>query len=149
MNIDGILIAASTPERARLLIEQLASAGWSGISVFDPMRADALTFVRGLNPTVVVLELGDPNRLTREQVFRLARERCWPIVAFVDQADADTLDAAMSAGVASYVVRGMWPGRVQPVVETAIARHRQMEHLRRERDDAVNAFAAFYRPVGT
>jgi hypothetical protein len=27
MNIDGILIAASTPERARLLIEQLASAG--------------------------------------------------------------------------------------------------------------------------
>jgi hypothetical protein len=27
-------------------------------------------------------------------------------------------------------------------------RHRQMERLRRERDDAVNAFAAVYRPVG-
>jgi len=34
------------------------------------------------------------------------------------------------------------------VVETAIARFRQMEILRRERDEAVNAFAAFFRPVG-
>jgi response regulator NasT len=113
------------------------------------VRADALSCLRTLNPTVVVLELGVPDRVTREALFRLAREGRAPVVAFVDQADAATLDAAMAAGVASYVVRGLWPGRVQPVVETAIARHRQMERLRRERDDAVNAFAAVYRPVGT
>jgi response regulator NasT len=76
------------------------------------MRADALDYLRGHHPTVVVLELGDTSRATREQVFRLARDGRWPIVAFVDQADAATLDAALAAGIASYVVRGLWPGRV-------------------------------------
>jgi response regulator NasT len=148
MNIDGILIAASAPERARLLVEQLAAAGWTGISSFDPARPDVLAHVRSLRPAAVVLELGEPSWAAREQAFRIARDGRWPVVCFVDQADADAIDAAMTAGIASYVVRGLWPGRVQPVVETAIARHRHMELLRRERDDAVNAFSAFFRPVG-
>lgn len=148
MNIDGILIAASAPELAALLTEELNDAGWTGVAGFDPWRGDALAVVRALDPELVVVDLGTPTRAQREQVFRIAREGRWPVVAFVDQTDAAIIGAAVEAGVASYVVRGLGPNRIQPIVETPIARFGAMQRLRRERDEAVNAFDAFYCPVG-
>lgn len=147
-SIDGILIAASTPARETLLTAEFGNAGWTGVTGFDVWRSDAATCVRQVAPEVVVLELGNPTRAQREHVFRLARESRTPIVAFVDTADSASIGAAVQAGVASWVVRGLEPNRVQPVVETALARFREMERLRRERDEAVSAFDAFYCPVG-
>ena len=58
------------------------------------------------------------------------------------------VEAAMAAGVAGYVVSGLEPGRLRNVVQTAISRFREMERLRRERDEAVSAFDAVWCPVG-
>jgi len=45
---------------------------------------------------------------------------------------------AIAAGVTAYVVAGLAPDRVKPVLEVALARFQHEEHLRRELADARN-----------
>ncbi len=40
---------------------------------------------------------------------------------FVDQSDGETIQQAIEAGVASYVVDGLRKERVRPIVETTIS----------------------------
>ncbi len=148
MMIDGILFSASSPDRTRLLLEDMKACGWTELSRLDLNRNDVLTQVRDADPTVVVIDLGVPDRTARDNAFRVARTGRWPVVIFTDQSDDDATEAAMAAGVAGYVVSGLEPGRLRNVVQTAISRFREMERLRRERDEAVSAFDAVWCPVG-
>jgi response regulator NasT len=148
MKIHGILFAASSPDRTRVLLEELTACGWTDVRRFDLSRGDALAHVRATDPMAVVLDLGVPDRILRDQAFRLARTGRWPVVIFTDHSDDEMTEAAMTAGVAGYVVNGLAPGRVCNVVQTAVSRFRQMERLRRERDEAVSAFDAVWCPVG-
>lgn len=148
MMIDRILFSAATSDRARLLLEEMLSCGWTDLSRFDLARNDALTQVRAVDPTVVVIDLGIPDRAARDNAFRIARTGRWPVVIFTDLSDDDATEAAIAAGVAGYVVDGLEAGRLRYVVQTAVTRFRQMDRLRRERDEAVSAFDAVCCPVG-
>ena len=59
-----------------------------------------------------------------------------PIVLFTDDADTTHVPDAIAAGVTAYVVAGLAPARVRPVLEVAMARFRHEESLRRELADA-------------
>lgn len=146
MMIDRILFSAATSDRAHLLLDAMTACCWTGLSQFDLTRSDALSQVRADDPTVVVIDLGIPDRAVRDNAFRIARTGRWPVVIFTDLSDDDTTDAAITAGVAAYVVNGLEPGRLRDVVQTAVTRFRQMERLRRERDEAVSAFNADVMP---
>jgi response regulator NasT len=51
---------------------------------------------------------------------------------FVDESDDESTRAAIEAGVAAYVVKGAGPERVKPLLQVAIARFREFQHLRAE-----------------
>jgi response regulator NasT len=48
---------------------------------------------------------------------------------------------AFKAGVSAYVVDGLTPGRLAPVIDVAIARFEEHQDLKRERDEATQALA--------
>lgn len=52
-----------------------------------------------------------------------------PLAIFTSDGSAGSIDAAMAAGVAAYVVDGLEPGRVRAVLGVAVARFRQQEKL--------------------
>jgi response regulator NasT len=57
-------------------------------------------------------------------------------VIAVDRSDSESIRAAVQAGVSAYVVGGLAPERVRPVLEVAIARFNQYQALRRELETA-------------
>jgi response regulator NasT len=59
-----------------------------------------------------------------------------PLVVFTSDGSADSIDAAMAAGVAAYVVDGLEPERVKAVLGVAVSRFRQQEKLLDELSDA-------------
>jgi response regulator NasT len=67
---------------------------------------------------------------------RITREQPRPTVMFVDRSDSESIRAAVQAGVSAYVVGGLTPERVRPVLEVAIARFNEFEALRRELESA-------------
>ena len=51
---------------------------------------------------------------------------------FTDDRDNATIQAALKAGVSAYVVAGMQPERLQPILDVAVARFEQERALRDE-----------------
>jgi response regulator NasT len=51
---------------------------------------------------------------------------------FVDSSDSQTTQSAIRAGVTAYVIDGLNPKRVRPIVDVAIARFQEHRALRQE-----------------
>ena len=84
------------------------------------------------SPDVIIVDVDSPDRDTLEQMHTISRERPRPIVMFTNDGDADTIRSAMRAGISAYVVDGLNPGRVLPVLEVAIARFDEFQAMRDE-----------------
>lgn len=92
--------------------------------------------VAALAPDAVVAALGTPDHATLDGVFRLARAGACAVVLFADRAPPGAAAQAAEAGVAAFVLDGLHPPRVWPILETALARYAAFETLKRERDEA-------------
>jgi response regulator NasT len=55
-----------------------------------------------------------------------------PIAMFVDQSDAATIERAIDAGVATYIVDGLRKEGIRPILETTISRFNAFKRLRDE-----------------
>jgi response regulator NasT len=84
---------------------------------------------------VVIADLDSPDRDTLESMGTVSREVPRPIVLFAREGSTETIEKAIKAGVSAYVVDGLAPSRIQPVVDVAIARFREYQALRRELAD--------------
>jgi response regulator NasT len=62
----------------------------------------------------------------------LHRDNPRPVVMFAEEGDSGTIERAVRAGVSAYVVDGLNPSRVKPIVDVAIARFREFQALRQE-----------------
>ena len=65
-------------------------------------------------------------------VVIVSRDDPRPIVMFTDDANSDTIQAAIKAGVTAYIVAGMQPERLKPILEVAQARFEADRALREE-----------------
>lgn len=93
---------------------------------------DILGAVDQLLPDIVLVDVDSPSRDTLESLGHISRDRPRPIVLFAQNSDSETIRRAMRAGVSAYVVDGMNPNRLQPVIEVAIARFQEFQGMRRE-----------------
>lgn len=117
--------------RLALLDGALQAAGYQVVGRLDP-GADLTAAVDRLQPDIVLIEVDNPSRDTLESLGQISRERPRPIVLFAKASDPDTIRRAVAAGVSAYVVDGMSPARLAPVIEVAIARFRDYQALREE-----------------
>ena len=60
---------------------------------------------------------------------------------FTDDRENTTIQAALRAGVSAYVVAGMQPDRLQPILDVALARFEQERALRDELKDTQDRLA--------
>lgn len=87
-------------------------------------------------PDMVIVDAESQARDTLEHVVMATRDARRPIVLFTNDDDTSEVGAAIAAGVSAYVVAGLAPERIRPVLEVALARFRHEEALRLELADA-------------
>jgi len=131
-----VLVVDQNPERAELVRRALMEEGEDHVVEIATGSGDLLILLRAAQPDIVIVDLDLPDRDTIEQLRVATREMPRPIVMFVDQTDADTMRAAISAGVSAYVVDGLTAKRVKPVLDVAVARFQAFEQLRHELETA-------------
>jgi response regulator NasT len=66
------------------------------------------------------------------------RDERRPIVMFTNDHDSRTAREAVAAGVSAYIVAGLQPERIRPILDVAMARFEQEQALRRELADTRN-----------
>ena len=130
-----IVIVDESPVRAAILSEGLREAGYVNVLRMEG-RHNLLERIYAVDPDVILIDLEDPSRDVIEQMLDVSREVKRPVAMFVDQSDGQTIEAAIEAGVASYVVDGLRKDRVKPIVETTISRFRAFARLKAELEEA-------------
>jgi response regulator NasT len=134
------LLVDGDAERAAAVRSGLEAAGCAVVAVAAE-AADLVRLVRDARAEVVVCDLDDPSRDALESMGALHRDEPRPLALFASQAEPDQIEAALEAGVAAYVVEGLVPSRVRPVIEVAIRRFRAQQAIRRKLDEATRALA--------
>src|SRR3546814_219689 len=67
-----------------------------------------------------------------EEYFAVSRALARPIAMFVDESDDESIVASVEAGVSSYVVDGLAPNRIRPILDLAITRFNAFSRLQND-----------------
>jgi response regulator NasT len=97
--------------------------------------------VQQLQPDIVIVDSDSPTRDTLENLATLSVRNPRPVVVFTDDARRAPMQRALRAGVSAYVIAGLQPERLEPVLQVAIARFEQEAALRAQLDKAEQQLA--------
>lgn len=130
-----VLVIDENRIRASIIEAGLREAGHEQVTVVHDIAGIARR-IGEINPDVIVIDLGSPNRDMLENMFQLSRAVKRPIAMFVDRSDLASIEAAVEAGVSAYVVDGLKQERVKPILDMAVSRFNAYSRLMRELEEA-------------
>ena len=133
-----ILLVDQNADRAAILEEGLRDAGCRDITIVREMHS-LMRRILEVDPDVIFIDLENPNRDVLEQMFQVSRSVRRPIAMFVDEADTESIHAAMQSGVGAYVVDGLHKARVKTILDTAVGHFNTFNKLREELERANQA----------
>lgn len=126
-----VLLIDDGAHRVQLIREELTRLGCDVVGVIE--QATLIhDCVLNLQPDVVIVDSESPTRDTVENLAALNERLPRPVVVFSEDASDDPMRQALKAGVSAYVVAGLQPERLAPVLQVAIARFEQDLALRQE-----------------
>ena len=127
--------ARAQAERSRLLRIGLLEAGYNLVATLpaDPFLNERLA---QLQADLVIVDAESDARDALEHVVMATRDERRPIVMFTSDEDTSHVSEAVAAGVTAYIVDGLAPERIRPILTVAMARFRHQEALLAELDSA-------------
>ena len=127
--------ALDQAERSRSLRIGLLESGFNLVAT---LPADTFLHERlaQLQPDLIILDAESEARDALEHVVMATRDARRPIVMFTNDSNTSNARAAVAAGVSAYIVAGLSPERIRPILDVAMARFEQDQALRAELADA-------------
>ncbi len=113
--------AIAQAERSRSLRIGLLE---NGFNLIASLPADVFLTERiaQLQPDLIIVDAESDARDALEHVVMATREERRPIVMFTNDADTRDVKHAVAAGVSAYIVAGLSPARIRPILDVALAR---------------------------
>jgi two-component system, response regulator / RNA-binding antiterminator len=130
-----ILVVDELQERAAEICGGLVMAGHQVAAVLSS-SADLAADVARIKPDVILIETDAPSRDTLEHLALMEKNAPRPVIVFARESDTDTIRTAIGAGVAAYVVDGLEPSRLKPIIDVAVARFEAHQALKGELAEA-------------
>jgi response regulator NasT len=126
-----VLLVDDGAHRVSLIRDELTRQGHVVVGIVDSALAIHDGVVQ-LAPDVVIVDAESPTRDTLENLAAVSASSPRPVVVFSEDASAPPMQQALAAGVSAYVIAGLRPERLQPVLQVAIARFAQDRALREQ-----------------
>lgn len=123
--------AQELAERSRALRIGLLESGFNLVATLpgDMFLGERLA---QLQPDLVIMDADSEARDVLEHVVMATRDAPRPIVMFTNDEDTSHVPQALAAGVTAYIVAGLAPQRIRPILEVALARFAHEQSLRTE-----------------
>ncbi|WP_147125359.1 ANTAR domain-containing response regulator [Shimia ponticola] len=126
-----VVVVEQDRDRAIAIVDALNDACACDVLVIGDASALARQ-IAAHQPDIVLIDIDNPTRDMMEEMTLASGPLERPVAMFVS-GNADGLaEAAVEAGVSAYVVDGLEPGRLKPVMDTAIARFSMVRQMREE-----------------
>lgn len=130
----SVLVIDESRSRAAEICAGLALGGYQVAAILAD-SASLTAEVEKLQPDVILIDTDSPTRDTLENLAAMHRHMPRPVVMFTQEGEEDTIRQAVKAGVSAYIVDGLDPKRIKPIVEVAKARFEDYQSLRQELDE--------------
>ncbi|WP_097928859.1 ANTAR domain-containing response regulator [Monaibacterium marinum] len=127
----SIIVVEEDRDRALTIVDSLREAGDFDIQVIATHTGLARQ-IKAHQPDVVLIDIANPSRDTLEELALASGPMERPVAMFVDQSADGLSGAAIEAGVSAYVVDGLQPARLKPILDAAITRFRMFQRMRTE-----------------
>lgn len=124
-----VLLVNDTDKPIAELCQALAAHGYEVLPVVATSRVLSEA-VKQQKPDIVIVDTESPSRDTLEQLALMHTSAPRPVVMFSHDADQQLIRAAVGAGVTTYVVDGLAPERLAPILAVALARFAEESKLR-------------------
>ena len=123
--------AQALAERSRQLRIGLLENNYNLVAV---LPADTFLTERlaQLQPDMIIVDAESEARDSLEHVMMATRDARRPIVLFTNDNDTTHVKDAVAAGVSAYIVAGLSPDRIRPILDVAMARFEHEQDLRQE-----------------
>ena len=135
-----MLLVDADEDRAAAVKAGLEASGCSVVAI-APSTADLTARARETGAEIIVCDLDDPSRDALESMGALHRDEPLPVVLFAAKAGPEQVAAALEAGVAAYVMEGLGPDRLRPVLDVTIRQFRAHQALRAQLAEARSTLA--------
>jgi two-component system, response regulator / RNA-binding antiterminator len=113
------------------IVDGLTSAGDYAITVISEETGLARRIAEQ-KPDIVLINVADPSRDVLEELALVSGPMERPVAMFVDRSDEGLTRAAIESGMSAYVVDGLQPERIKPILDAAIARFHMFQKVRAE-----------------
>ncbi|MEO1732441.1 MAG: ANTAR domain-containing protein [Pseudomonadota bacterium] len=127
----SIVVVEQDRDRALLIIDSLQASGAHDIHVISEQTGLARR-IKERDPDIVLVDITSPSRDMLEELTVASSPLERPVAMFVDQSDDGMTKAAIEAGVSAYVVDGLRPDRIKPIIDAAITRFHMFQQMRAE-----------------
>lgn len=136
-----VLVVDDTSDRASALAGALALT--TGVEVACTLETPLALRARVAEhqPDVVLIATDSPSRDVLEQLAVVNADAPRPVVLFTEDAGDESIRAAIRAGVSAYIVDGLSPRRLAPILRVAIERFGAEQSLRAELESAKGRLA--------
>ncbi len=135
-----IAIVDESAARASIIREGLDPVPDAEIFVVTERRG-LVARIEEIAPDIVLMDLGNPSRDVLEEYFAVSRALARPIAMFVDESDDESIAASIDAGVSAYVVDGLAPQRIRPLLDLAVRRFQAFARLQADLAEAKGKLA--------
>jgi response regulator NasT len=127
----SIIVVERDRDRALRIVDGLTAAGDNDITVISE-EAGLARRIAEQKPDIVLIDVANPSRDILEELALASGPMERPVAMFVNRSDEQMTRAAIEAGVSAYVVDGLQPDRIKPILDAAIARFHMFQKMRAE-----------------
>ncbi len=129
-----------TPTQPAILEQVLLAQGLTVVCRLASAQG-LIKYVEVHQPDIIIMDLTFPDQETLDNLTALNQHSPKPVIMFADEGDSKIISQAVQAGVNAYVVDGLSPHRVKPILDVAIARFEEFQTLSKELKQAKNQLA--------
>ncbi len=126
-----VLVIDESESRAGEICAGLALSGHQ-VAALLPSCLDLAARIEEIRPDIILIQTEAPSRDTLEHLAVAHETLPRPVVMFARKSDARMIRKALKAGVSAYIVDGLSPQRLEPIMDVAIARFEEYQSLRQE-----------------
>lgn len=127
----SIVVVEANAERALSIRQALSGAGDYDVHILKD-TAGLSRSIASHKPDVVLIDMADPSRDALEELALASGPLDRPVAMFVDRSDDNLTKAAIEAGLSAYVVDGLRPDRLKPILDAALTRFQMFQRMRKE-----------------
>jgi response regulator NasT len=136
-----LLLIDENTQRSELVASALDNSIYKIMHIANS-DANLLKQVDQLQPDIIVIDVESPNRDILESLHTIKNYNPKPVVMFSGEQDTHKINQSIESGVSAYVVGGIDPSRVKPILDAAVARFKEYQKLKTELSETKHQLAS-------